>query len=101
MLDRQNLCNCTAGGVANDMGTLDAERVQETNDIGRHPFDRVPEPGLITLSDTAVVEGYDFEPLAKCRDLILPKRCEPTQSGDEQDGKAHAVPLVVERAVAD
>ena len=73
MLDRQNLGDCAAGGVADDMGTLDAQRVEQTDDIGRHPFDRVPDARLIALPDPAVVEGYDFVSLAECRDLVLPK----------------------------
>ena len=101
MLDRQNLGDCASGGVTDDVGTLDPQRVEQPDNIGRHPLDRIPDPRLIALSDASVIEGYNFVPLGECRDLILPKRRKSTQAGNEQDWEAHAVPLVIERAVAD
>src|SRR5262249_22769462 len=101
MLDRQNLGDRASRGVTDHMGTLDPQRIEQTDNIGRHSVDRIPDPRLIALSDTPVVEGYNFVALGECRDLILPNRCKSTQSGNEQDWEAHAVPLVIERAVAD
>ena len=48
-----------------------------------------------------MVKGDDFEALSKSGDLILPEGSEATEPGNEQDGKTHAMPLVVERAVTD
>src|ERR1700730_17933656 len=101
MLDREDLRNGAAGRMSNDMATLDLEPVQQSDHVGRHPLDRVADPALVALTDAAMVEGDDLEPLTEGCDLVLPERCETTKSRYEHDGKAHAVPLVIERAVAD
>src|SRR5262249_36866519 len=55
----------------------------------------------IALPKAAMVKGDDFEPLGESRNLILPEGSKAPEPGDEQDGEAHAVPLVIERAVTD
>src|SRR6266849_2142991 len=99
MLDRKDLRDGAARRMSNDMATLDLESVQQSDHVGRHSFDRVADPPLVALPDAAMVEGDDLEPLAEGCDLVLPERSETAKRGYEHDGKAHAVPLIVDRAV--
>src|SRR5438309_6828238 len=101
MVDRQDLGDRSAGRMSDDMGTLDPQRIHQADNVGRHPLDGIPDPRLIALPDAAMIERHDLEPLRKSRYLVLPKGCKPAESRDEQDREAHAVPLVIERAVAD
>src|SRR6516225_2519224 len=55
----------------------------------------------IAMTKAAMVKNDDFEALSKSGDLVLPERPEAAESGDEQNRKTHAVPLVIERAVTD
>ena len=101
MFDRQDLRDCPACRMPDDVRALDAQGVHQTEHVGRQPLDRPPEPRLIALPDSAVIKGDYLEPPGKSGDLILPKGCKPGEPGDEQDGETHATPLVVERAVTD
>src|SRR5579862_3682638 len=48
-----------------------------------------------------MIVGDDVEGLGKGRDLVLPERRKPGQPRNEQDRKPDALPLVIERAIAD
>ena len=87
--------------MSDDMAALDAQRVHQSDDIDRHPLDRIADPAWIALSEAAMVKSDDLEPLSESSDLIVPERCKTAEPGDEQDGETHAMPLVIERAVTD
>ena len=48
-----------------------------------------------------MIVGDDVELLGEGGNLVAPKRRKPAQPGDQQDRKAAAMPLVMNRAVAD
>jgi hypothetical protein len=87
--------------MSHDMAALDSQRIHQSDDIDRHPLDRIADPAWIALSKAAMIKSDDFELLSERSDLILPEGCETAEPGDEQDGETHAMPLVIERAVTD
>jgi len=49
---------------------------------------------VIALTDAAVIVGDHLVTLGENRDLIAPEGTEPAETGDENDGKPGALPLV-------
>ncbi len=101
VLDRQHLRDGAAGRMADHMSPADFERIQQPDGIDRHPLDGVAHSRRIALPDAAVIEGDDLEPLAEGGHLFRPERRKPAESRNEQDGEAHALALVIERALSD
>src|SRR6185437_5196072 len=91
----------TARRMADDVRAGDAERVHELDDVHRHALDRVGDPAVIALADATVVVQHDIEGLGESRDVIAPIGGVTVEPADEDDGKAAAVPFVIEVAVAD
>ena len=87
--------------MADDMSASDLERVEERHRVHCHPLDGVAHPCRIALPDAAVIKGHDLEPLGEGSDLILPEGRKPAEPRYEQDGEAHALALIIERALSD
>ena len=80
---------------------IDAKRVHEPDEIGRHAFHRVGRLGAIALADAAVVVRDDIEAAGEASNLLAPERGLAAETTDENDGKASAFTLVVDMAIAD
>jgi hypothetical protein len=96
-----DLADRAAGGMAEEVRLLDAERIHETQHVLRHLAHRVAHDRPVALSAAAVVVHDHAIAPGQLRNLLVEARADAAQPGNQEQRLARAVGFVVQHAVAD
>ena len=97
MVDGQVLQHAAAGGGAGHMRPVDAERVHEADHVARDDLGGIAERRLVAVAGAAVVEGDAAVALGELGDLVFPGVQETGEARNEDERRAGATLLHVER----
>ena len=101
MLDREHLSDGPAGGVADEVRGLDAQRVHQLDDVAGHLLDGVRDARVGALAGAPVIVDDGPEVAPEVRDLGSPERSLPGEAGHQQQRLAPTGLFVVDLGVAD
>jgi len=96
---RHCLADRAAGGMADDMRSIDIEMIHEGEHVIGHLIDGVSDRRSGALARAAVVVNDDAIRCRKCCNIRQPVIAETAETGDQQQRGACAVRLVIDVTV--
>ena len=95
MMEGEVLGNRAAGGMTNDRGPADFQRIHQAQNIGRHLGNRIGDNRFCAGPGATVVMGDDIEVLRQGGHQFRPESGAPAQSGHQKYRIAARVRLAI------